>query len=261
MPSIIDAIKPIFYDTSNRPKKFPVHESALQRKLEEEYSPREVRTALHTLQRKKILDHVVTNTKFTGKVKFYYSYKLGLDQEQQSKVLKKIKRLCYWIDRYSNPKITSMLGTHLYSLVKSELKTQEFEIVNEGNAKSYNGKIWPYSEHGLDLIGRHKKKNIVIGVEVKNTLDLIPYGEIQTKIKMCKYFGITPIFACRWLKPYEKDIKLNGGFPWQFRIQMYPLGQERFVEEIRKRFNFLIDVRTELPKESVTSFEKWVELR
>jgi len=150
-----------------------------------------------------------------------------------------------------------MLGQYLHQLVKSELRAQQFEIRGE-NTNTLDGKDCKPAKYTLDIIAKHRTKPVTIGVEIKNTLDLIPLKELNKKIDMCKTLRILPVFACRWLKPYEKIILKNRGFPWIFKKQIYPLGQENFVKKLKKKLELPIEVSSELPKDSVKDLKRWV---
>ena len=113
---------------------------------------------------------------------------------------------------------------------------------------------------------------MVIGVEVKNTLSVIPADEVDIKIEMCGYLGIIPVFAVRWNKPRVDCIRRQGGFSWIFKTQMFPLGYEEFVSRLYKKLSlqnkadpsghvleFPVSVRTDLPPKSVNKFEAWAD--
>lgn len=83
--------------------------------------------------------------------------------------------------------------------------------------------------------------------------------------------GITPVFACRWIKPYVNCIRKQGGFSWVFKTQIYPLGTERFTKELYEKLSprtmvrsqskhgFPVSSNNNLPPGSVSKFEEWVE--
>ena len=69
------------------------------------------------------------------------------------------------------------------------------------------------------------------------------------------------MFACRWLEPYREEIRNNGGFLWQFKIQMYPIGFETLVKSVKQRFGFPVKIATEIPKKPTKEFEEWMKSR
>ena len=78
------------------------------------------------------------------------------------------------------------------------LRPQQFHIISK-YSNAYNGKKWKRSGSNLDIIATHKVKNLKIGVEIKNTLDIISIKDIREKIEICNSLGLTPVFAVRWL--------------------------------------------------------------
>lgn len=256
--NILKDIKSLFFDSFNRPNKTPLHLSAIQRRLEEKYNFWNVTDGLKKLTIEKILQVQKQETRNAGTINFYYPVRLISRLEDEKEIRNKIKRISRHIERYSRQKNTDMLGRYLHALVRKELKIHGFEILSEGKVKSYQGKSWIDTRHSMDIIAKHTEKKKGIGVEIKNTLDPIEKGELEIKIKLCKKIGVIPVFACRWLEPYKKEIVQNDGFPWQFREQIYPIGQEQFVEEMKKKFKFPIEVRDEIPEKAVKEFENWL---
>ncbi len=249
-----EKISKIFFDSFGRIKITPRHESAIQVMLEDEFSLSQVKAGLARLEHNGFLgsEKIVENESIIAK--FYFPKKF----ENNEKIKEKINRSVYWIRRYSDVNVIKMIGDHLHDVVKSELRAQNFRILDEKNVKEYNGKKWNGSE-SLDIIAAHKEKShLVVGVEIKNSLYPPPKSEVITKIEMCKFFGIIPIFACRWIEIYRNMITEQGGFLWQFKNQLYPRGQEMFVETIRKRFKFPVSVSSILPINSVADIEKWI---
>lgn len=247
----------VFLDSSKRPKITPRHESALIVLLEDYCSPNKVKTDLQKLEEIRVLSSIKKKINKVGTAKFYFLSKYNNKLSIQ-KIQDKIDRTAKWIEKYSKNKVTKMVGDHLHDVVKAELRIQGFEIVAEKTRK-YQNKEWTKTNHTLDIIAKHKTRNLTIGVEIKNMLYLIPISEVLIKIEMCEYFGITPVFACRWLEPHRKEILAKNGFLWQFKKQLYPRGQEKFVDILRKRFKFPVEVNSELPPTSIKEFENWIQ--
>ncbi|HET8720274.1 MAG TPA: hypothetical protein VFM64_04690 [Candidatus Nitrosotenuis sp.] len=257
-PVIRDVVR-LFFDKANRPKITPLHLSVIHRKMEEKYHSWYVNEALKKLKKKKILSYQVARTDSIRRITFFYPSIFDAEQSKKNQITKKIRKSCMLIEKYSNPKITRTLGKHLHSLIKAELRAQGFTIVKEGRVKSYNNKKWIKTKHDLDMIAENKDRKMAIGLEIKNTLDTISKKEISTKIMICQELDIIPVFACRWLRPYADEIQQKKGFPWQLNTQLYPLGMEELVKAIQKRFQFKVQVRSELPTASIIAFEKWLK--
>ena len=111
----------------------------------------------------------------------------------------------------------------------------------------------------MDFIAEHRSGNLNIGVEVKNTLGVIGREELDTKLEICRYLGLRPVLAVRWIKPHLYRIqKEYKGYSWIFKTQMYPLGLEDLRKEIHEKLRLPVTVRTELPPKPVELFKKWV---
>lgn len=174
------------------------------------------------------------------------------------------------VNRYSDPACTKPVGNHLEGLVKYELRANQFKITGT-HTNEFKGKTWTQTNHNLDIVAEHKSGKLNIGVEVKNTLDLMEPDEIDIKIDICNFLGLVPIFAVRWMKPYMDCIRNQGGFSWIFKTQIYPPGFEQFTKLLYSRLSFPtrsdstqtplqfpVTVRTDIPPKSAAVFTKWV---
>jgi hypothetical protein len=204
------------------------------------------------LLRQRYLKHQIVRTRYADKVTFVYHRKFLKEQ-----MITRITNTRKLIDRYSRPDVARILGKHLESLVKAELRAQHFEI-KAAHTNEFQGKKWTKTDHTLDLVAEHESRHLIVGVEVKNTLSVPEREEIETKIQISKHLGLTPLFAARWMKPYVNLIYVAGGFSWFFKTQIYPLGFEKFTQTIWKRLELPVNVRTDLPKKSIEAFNAWV---
>jgi hypothetical protein len=177
------------------------------------------------------------------------------------------------VKEYSDPQVTADLGKHLENLVRQELRAQHFHIYAT-NSNEFKGKKWKRTNHNMDIIAEHETGKLNMGVEIKNTLGIISRHELQTKIKLCKYLDLVPVFAARWIKPYIQQVKTYNGFCWIFKTQMYPLGYQRLVKKIYVRLSesnrtnfkgdklqFPVTTRAELPIKPIKAFERWIDRR
>ena len=269
-----------FTDARGRPVKTPYYQHQLQVLYEQQFFEWVVAKALRELVEE---GHVVmfdkNNVAGLGRLKvvhgirFYASADAVNEAGAEQTMKKHVMAAARHVEKYSDANHTRVAGRHLESLVKAQLKASQFEIVGE-HTNEYGGQKWSKTDHNLDFIARKRGTNLTIGVEVKNTLGIIPREEIDIKIDICKHLGIVPVFAVRWIKPHFNCIRKQGGFSWMFKVQMFPLGYEKFVSDFSKRFSirgkstnknksrsksdFPVVVRTELPEKSVAIFEKWV---
>lgn len=201
--------------------------------------------------------------KTISRIKFYANADAVETVHERKMMRKHVISTASLIKKYSSADVAKMLGRQLESLVRNQLLISQFEIVGEHTNK-YDGKKWTKTAHNLDFIAKKRGKNLVIGVEVKNTLSLMEPDEIDTKIDICRHLGIVPVFAVRWNKPYIHCVQKQGGFTWIFKTQIFPFGQEKLVKQLYSRLSvepqlkFPITNRNSLPERSIKPFNDWV---
>lgn len=280
-----NALRRHFVDKRGRPIKTPYFHHQLQVLYEADFFEWVVTAALRELVDEGELVRFDKNNvagldslTIGRRMQFYGSGGALNSPKDRENMVKHIMRAAQLVEKYGAAKNTSTIGKHLESLVKMQLKVSQFEIVGEHTAE-YGGRQWSETNHNLDFVARKRNKDFTIGVEVKNTLGCMKPEEIDIKIDICRHLGIVPVFAARWIKPYIECIRRQGGFSWVFKVQMFPLGQEEFVDDIRRRFStrrgsgrrvdgraeskrmrdeYPVTVRTELPEKSVAKFDEWV---
>lgn len=155
-----------------------------------------------------------------------------------------LKELSSSIKILHNHRVSHLIGKHLERLVTTSFFKLGFSChgiaVNE-----FNGKQWNQSNHNLDLIV--EKDNIVYGVECKNTIPYINKKEFDIKIKMCKFLGIRPLFAVRYLpSAWVKELYENNGFAWLFEYQLYPQYLIENLQQIGENLRLPLKVCEEL---------------
>jgi len=254
-PQILKAtplIQSLFQDKYRRPRKRIYYIGQLQVLLEDDFFPWIVYNALMRLIQQRDLKQQIAPTRYADKVTFIYHRKFTKTQ-----VSTRIRNTARLIDRYSHPRVAEALGKHLEGLVKAELRAQGFEIIST-HTNEYKGRKWQKTNQNLDFIAEHRSQRLNIGVEVKNTLSTPEREEIETKIELCQYLNLTPVFAGRWMQPYLKLIQTKGGFCWIFKTQIYPPGFEALTKTLWTRLRLPVTVRTDLPPKSLRGFDTWV---
>ncbi len=260
-----------FLDRKNRPIRTPYYQHQLQVLYEDKFFDWVVTAALNGLVSDGYLE--VFDGKNTlgleqmgnkiGRMKFYANTDAIRTDRERQLMKKHVVSTAKLVSRYSDADITRMLGAQLESLVKSQLQISQFEIMGV-HTSEYLGRKWTNTNHNLDFIAKKKGKDFTIGVEVKNTLGGMDSEEIDTKIDICRYLGIVPVFAVRWNGQYVNCVYKQGGFSWFFKTQIFPLGQERFVDQLFTRLSagprlkFPVTVRNSLPEKAVRVFDGWV---
>lgn len=271
-------LKEHFITQRKEPRTSVFYQSQLQIFYEKDFYPWVVSDALKELVSegylKKITEKEIQDFKDLGnlnKINFFVNAIIVKSKEGLEKAQKKAAKTAKIVNEYSDAEHSKMLGDYLESLVKQELRAQQFTIVSE-RSNEFNGKKWTKTKHNLDFIAVHKDGKLKVGVEVKNTLSIMPPDEIDVKVEICEYLGLVPVFANRWLKPYLYCISNQGGFCWMFKVQCYPLGFEKYTkflynklsdlikkDSVGHELKFPINVRKELPEKSIEIFKDWVE--
>ena len=259
-----------FLDKKNRPIRTPYYQHQLQVLYEDRFFDWVVTAALAELVKDGYL--VMFNKQNTpelermgnkiGRMKFYANADTVRTGRGRQLMKKHVVGTAKLVSRYSDTGVTRMLGAQLESLVENQLRISQFEIMGI-HTNEYLGRRWTNTDHNLDFIAKKKGTDFAIGVEVKNTLGVMEPEEIDIKIDICRHLGIVPVFAVRWNKPYVNCVYKQGGFSWFFKTQMFPIGQEKFVDQLYTRLSagslkFPIRVRNSLPKKTVRVFENWV---
>lgn len=264
-----------FTNVRKEPIKTPFYLRQLQVFYENDYSDSTISKALNNLVSKGIL-RIIRKKDFpqSHQIKhvpdmvFYYNSKIK--ENDLDLLIQKSFNIAKIVNQYSHPSVTEDLGKHLEDLVSYELRAQQFNIVSK-YSNAYNGKKWKRSGSNLDIIATHKIKNLKIGVEIKNTLDIISIKDIREKIEICEFLGLTPVFAVRWLEPHIQHLAGSSGFAWIFKTQLYPLGYKKLVQIISEKLSlysrktnsiekhFPVTVSGSLPQDSIRQFEDWID--
>lgn len=119
-----------------------------------------------------------------------------------------LKKKIEIIRKYSQPEIAKACGRQAEVLFLNALTLKGFRVLGE-NTNEFMGRKWRKTSHNLDFI--IEKDNIHYACEVKNTFDYIDKNEMFTKLDICKYLGITPLFIMRFApKNYIWEIAKRG---------------------------------------------------
>ncbi len=169
--------------------------------------------------------------------------------------MRAINRIEEVINEYSKDNVTRGCGYRAEDLFVKGLALRGF-IPEKYKVKEYNGNKWTDTNHDLDYI--FSRDGIVYGCEIKNTLGYIPKVELETKIEMCKIFGVKPLFIMRYApKTYNHLIYGNGGFALIFKSQIYELGQIALVNKIEEVIGLPVVCSKSIPDSIIDRFENW----
>ncbi|MGH8995915.1 MAG: hypothetical protein ACRDYB_07805, partial [Acidimicrobiales bacterium] len=91
-------------------------------------------------------------------------------------------------------------------------------------------------------------------------LDYIDSDELDTKLDMCDYLGIKPVFVVRAMpRTWVHDVNERGGFVLILRFQLYPPLLRDLVARIRAGLELPVDHPKALAAGTVDRFTNWHE--
>ena len=156
---------------------------------------------------------------------------------------------------YSESSFCRGLGRHAETMFTAAFASEGFMPKAE-DVRSYNDVRWDETGHELDRV--FERDGISYGAEIKNSLDYIPHEELRIKVRMCKKFGVRPLFIVRWApKSYIEEVRQAGGFSLLFEWQLYPYGHEELARRVRERFGLKVDCPRRIERGTVQRFLNW----
>jgi len=124
------------------------------------------------------------------------------------------------------------------------------------NINEFKGKKWEKTGHNLDFI--FERDGVYYGCEIKNSLSYIEREELDTKIEMCEFFKIIPLFIMRFApKSYNNEIIRKGGFALIFKYQFYEMSQINLVRRIKEVLELPVDCPRAVEEGTIKRFEDW----
>lgn len=215
----------------------PYHRKQIEVIFENKYDHWDVNTAVDKLIDEGFLRLVTTpraNFVFRSDIRYYK---------------REMKRRIKIIERYASPTITAALGNWSEKLVEYMFRLNGFELKGTHTNES-SGKKWRKTNENLDFI--FEKDSIAYGVEVKNTLAYMEPDEFLSKLDICKFLGVTPLWILRNAPEIQfRTMKARNGRISPFKAQIYPYGQEPLVGEIWKKMRLPVTVWGEMPQKVV----------
>jgi len=168
---------------------------------------------------------------------------------------RKIRRVEQLIEEYSKDNITRSCGHRAEDLFVKALSLRGF-MPSAQKVREFNGREWTETGHDLDFV--FQRDGINYGCEIKNTLGYIDIEELESKLRMCEYFGVKPLFIMRYSpKTYNKMIIDKGGFALIYETQIYDLSQEGLVNRIRTEVGLPVICPRAIPSGIIDRFERW----
>lgn len=169
------------------------------------------------------------------------------------------RELSAFLSRLYDPNFTHAIGAHCEMMFDSALARIGFMPVAR-NVNAWQGKQWPDSRHNLDKVALCD--GIPYGIEIKNTQNYISRDELETKVRLSKYLGLTPLFIMRFApKSYIELVRRAGGFCLLFEEQIYPFGYRLLMEEVRSTLGLKVQCPRDIPEGHLLRLKNWHDKR
>jgi hypothetical protein len=159
------------------------------------------------------------------------------------------------VEEYADPNIGGAVGLHGEFMVLEGFARSEF-VMRGKNTREFSGKTWTETDHNLDFI--FEKDGQGYGVEVKNTLGYMEYEELQTKVRLCQFLGIRPVFAARMLpRTWMNELITAGGFGLILKYQLYPWSHKELARRVANELGLPVDAPRALKEGTMNRFMAW----
>jgi hypothetical protein len=169
------------------------------------------------------------------------------------------KSVIQLVEEYSDPNIGGSLGLQGEALVLEGFAKSQF-VLRGRDARTYGERTWTETQHDLDFV--FERDGRAYGVEVKNTLRYIDYGEFKTKIRMCESLGVAPVFAARMLpRSWIHELISAGGFALIMKYQLYPWAHRELARRVSRELSLPVDAPRALESGTMMRFLKWHQNR
>jgi hypothetical protein len=159
------------------------------------------------------------------------------------------------VEEYASPNIGIALGLQGELMVLEGLSKLEF-VVKGRDSRSFEGLTWTESQHDLDFIVM--RDGVGYGVEVKNTLGYMDHEELKTKLEMCKFLGLRPLFVVRMFpRSWIHEVNQSGGFVLVLKWQLYPWTHRSLAVRVRTELGLPVDCPRSLADGTMQRFGNW----
>ncbi len=168
---------------------------------------------------------------------------------------RELKTMLALLARIYDPEFTQAIGRHGELMFDAALGRYGFRA-EATNTRTWKSNTWIATNHNLDRIVT--RDGVAYGVEIKNTQNYISRDELRTKLNLCKYLGLRPLFIMRFApKSYMYDIHQSGGFGLLFEEQMYPWGHASLLKEVRETFGLKVSSQKDVKEGDMQRFLRW----
>jgi hypothetical protein len=82
--------------------------------------------------------------------------------------------------------------------------------------------------------------------------------EFETKIQLCEYLGIVPVFAVRMMpRSWAKELIERGGYAMILKFQLYPWTHLALARRVAAELGLPVDAPKALADGTMERFIKW----
>jgi hypothetical protein len=181
--------------------------------------------ALRELTKEEVIATEIRVTAGGNKLRLYWSKRNRYPKRAAAAIVQQV-------EEHSNPELTRAIGHYAETLFGFAAAREGLKVYGP-STRSFQSRAWYETEHDLDWI--FERDSLAWGVEIKNTWAYIDRNEMYTKIALCAYLGVKPLFIMRWApKSYVELIRQAGGFGLLFETQLFPVGHTAAVEKLKE---------------------------
>jgi hypothetical protein len=121
---------------------------------------------------------------------------------------------------------------------------------------SWRSRTWTETNHDLDRV--FVRDGIAYGLEIKNRLSYIDWNEFQTKLSMCLYLELKPLFVARMMpKTYIQQVREAGGFCLLMGRQFYPIALAELATQVKNDLGLPVDTPARLEDGTLNRLLNW----
>ena len=165
------------------------------------------------------------------------------------------KKIAGLVEEYGSPNIGGAIGLHGEQMVLAAFARRQF-VMRGHNTRQHAEKEWTKTNHNLDFI--FERDEVVYGVEVKNTLSYMDQDEFETKIQLCEFLGIVPVFVVRMMpRSWAKDLIDRGGYAMILKYQLYPWTHVALAKKVAMELGLPVDAPKALAEGTMDRLMNW----
>lgn len=173
--------------------------------------------------------------------------------------LRQAKEIHDLMAEMSRPSFNQAVG-HVAEVLFDSALAGDF-LVAARDVNEWNGAKWTKTNENLDRIYVHRD-GTAYGCEIKNTLPYIELAEFESKLEMCLYLGLRPLFVARMMPEiYIQRVWRNGGYSLVYKNQLYPFGFDDLAEDVRTRLELPVVCARAVPDGDIRRFLNWHSTR